>query len=149
MSQQQFASKFNVDQTAVSNWETGKNGIDIEIAMKISEEIKMPVEFVLGKDFKMAIPLSEWHKSAIEDMNKESQDARDYFLFLYWKGYFQETSGMTANNNTINGNNNIIGNGNMVGQSLTSQEKALIDLFRIMDEIQKAELLSYAAKLKK
>lgn len=51
--------------------------------------------------------------------------------------------------NTISGNNNIVGNGNTVGEQLSEQEKALLNIFKNMDVIKQAQLLAYAAELKK
>lgn len=49
--------------------------------------------------------------------------------------------------NTISGDNNIIGNGNSVGEKLSEQEKALLDIFKKLNVIEQARLLSFAAEL--
>lgn len=52
----------------------------------------------------------------------------------------------TISNNTITGSNNIIGNGNVIG--LSEQEQALVDIYRELDVIKQAQLLSFAAQMK-
>ncbi len=58
-------------------------------------------------------------------------------------------------NNTISGDNNIIGNGNIVNTGRAVAEKSseaenvLVDLFRGLDVIKQAQLLTYAAELSK
>lgn len=51
--------------------------------------------------------------------------------------------------NTISGNNNIIGSGNSVGEKLSEQEAALLEIFRKVDVIKRAQLLAYAAEFSK
>ena len=51
--------------------------------------------------------------------------------------------------NTISGNNNIIGNGNSIGERLSEQETALLDIFKRLNVIKQAQLLSFAAELEK
>ena len=51
LSQAAFGKLFNVDQTAVSNWEKEKNSIDIKVAQAISEYFSVPLEFIYGKEF--------------------------------------------------------------------------------------------------
>lgn len=54
----------------------------------------------------------------------------------------------TNSHNTISGNNNIIGNDNHTGENLTEQETALVSIFKGLDVISQAKLLTYAAGLK-
>ena len=88
ISQAEFGRMFNVDQTAVSNWEKGKNSIDIKILERIAEEFSVPMEFVYGKDFSITRPMSEWHVSQIEDVENARPEIKDYLLFKYGKGVF-------------------------------------------------------------
>ncbi len=60
LSQKQFAEIFSVDQTAVSNWEMGKNNIDLSLADEIAGYFKVPVEYVYGKPYTLTRPMSEW-----------------------------------------------------------------------------------------
>lgn len=53
----------------------------------------------------------------------------------------------TNSHNTISGNNNIIGNGNSIGEKLSEQEAALINIFKKLDVVKQAQLLTYAAEL--
>lgn len=88
ISQAEFGRMFHVDQTAVSNWETGKNSIDIKILEKIAEEFGVPMEFVYGKDFSITRPMTEWHASQREDLENARPEIKDYLMFKYGKGVF-------------------------------------------------------------
>lgn len=58
-------------------------------------------------------------------------------------------NGINSHNN-ISGNNNIIGNGYNTGDNLlTEQETALVSIFKSLDVINQAKLLTYAAELQK
>ena len=90
MSQSEFAKRFHVDQTAVSNWEKEKNNIDIKIMQLISEEFKIPIEFILGKQFVLRVPLEEWSEEQKKDYENVSAAAKDFVLYRYGKGFFPE-----------------------------------------------------------
>ncbi len=88
LSQADFAKKYNVAQTAVSNWEQGRNSIDISTASQIAQDYKVPVEFVYGFDFEITIPVDKWHTSVRQDMEQAPPVCRDYFLYKFGKGVF-------------------------------------------------------------
>lgn len=130
MSQAVFARQLNVDQTAVSNWENQKNGIDPETAMNIAKIFSVPVEFVYGREFKTTKETSAWHYSHVEDMNRAGADARDFFLFKYGGGYFEyanEEKEKLAEDG-----------------ELSEGEKKLIDAFRDVSEDLKEQALRVA-----
>lgn len=88
LSQAEFGNMFNVDQSAVSNWENGKNSIDVSIAQKISDRFRLPLEFVYGVPFKITRDKSEWFPDEIEDYKSLPKDAIEFALFKYGKGVF-------------------------------------------------------------
>ena len=88
LSQAEFANLFNVDQTAVSNWEKGKNNIDIKIAEKIAERFSVPMDFVYGRPFSLQRTQNEWYKDEIEDYNSCIPATRDYLLYKWGNGIF-------------------------------------------------------------
>lgn len=60
LSQKEFADLFNVHQTAVSQWETGKTTPDKETLIKISDYFNISVDSLLGKtDIKNPRPKNE------------------------------------------------------------------------------------------
>lgn len=89
LSQTAFGKLLNVDQTAVSNWETGKNNIDIKIIEKISNQFSVPMDFVYGKNFLLKRPIDEWHPSEREDYANAPDVIKDYLLFKFGRGYFE------------------------------------------------------------
>ena len=109
MSQSKFAKLFHVDQTAVSNWEKGKNSIDIKMVEKIAEYFDVPIEFVLGKDFDIQIPISEWS----EEQRANYEAAGEYqalLLFKYGKAVFRSHNQLNekSSSNTDEPSENVI-----------------------------------------
>ncbi len=100
LSQKRFAEDFAVDQTAVSNWEQGKNNIDVTIADKIADSFGVPVEFVYGKPYRITRDRSLWKRDEIDDYeNAVSEEERVFLEFKYGRGVF-EGSGTTLLSNT-------------------------------------------------
>jgi len=50
LSQKELGRVLHVDQTAVSQWETGKTSPSTEIAVQIAQFFNVPVEYLLGHD---------------------------------------------------------------------------------------------------
>lgn len=128
LSQTDFAKEFNVEQTAVSNWEQGRNNIDISIASKIAEEYKVPVEFVYGFKFEIRRPTQEWHEDELEDMNNEDAECRDFFLFRFGRGFFPQTHHPEKTSDLSSANTN----------QITELEGKILDLYRKHPEMQEA-----------
>lgn len=87
-SQIEFARILHVDQTAVSNWETGKNSIDIGTLQLISDHFKVPIEYIIGRDYVLKIDTTEWDEYNWEDYYNAPVAGRDYIKFKIGKGYF-------------------------------------------------------------
>ena len=93
LSQAKFADIFNKDQTAVSNWENGKNSIDMSTCDKIAEYFGVPIEFVYGKKYTLTRPVSDWtadERSAYE--RTRSPEEREFLEFIYGRAVFEETN---------------------------------------------------------
>lgn len=84
-SQAQFAKEFQIDQTAVSNWENGKNSISLDIAKTIAEKYVVPLEFVYGYEPDgYLLQMSDLRKSYLEDIqNAHSFEERKYLEVRY------------------------------------------------------------------
>lgn len=91
LSQEQFAKKYNVAQTAVSNWEKQRNNIDIGTASKIAEDYTVPVEFIYGFPFEVRRPMDQWFDDEREDMLNAPSECRDFFMFRFGNGIFPNT----------------------------------------------------------
>ena len=89
LTQKEFAKMLNVDQTAISNWETQKNNPDLSIATKVSEDFKLPLDFIYGKEFIITRPIVKWRADERKDMENANPKARDVFLFKYGRGVFE------------------------------------------------------------
>ena len=88
MSQTAFAEQFGVDQTAVSNWEKGKNSIDVKIVEKISQHFSIPMDYIYGAAFEITRPKANWHRSELEDYATAPAEIKDFLLFKYGRGVF-------------------------------------------------------------
>lgn len=89
LSQCDFAKIFNVDQTAVSNWENDKNNIDIKILESVAYYFNVPIEFVLGNQFSIRIPKSSWVEDELEEYEiAKKKGYGDLVLFKTGIGYF-------------------------------------------------------------
>lgn len=88
LSQAKFGELFHVDQTAVSNWERGKNDIDIKTLEQIADYFKLPIEYIIGKEFDLKYPQSQWREDNWEDFYSASEDSRELLKFKIGKGYF-------------------------------------------------------------
>lgn len=123
LSQLQFAKIFNVDQTAVSNWETGKNNIDIKIIEHISVQFSVPMDFVCGKSFKLRRPMEQWHSSLLEEYENAPAEIKDLLLFKHGWGYFE-----------IHDDEEQISNTQVITTSLTEKQIAIINKYQNADK---------------
>ena len=57
LSQKEFADLFNVHQTAVSQWETGKTTPDKETLIKIANYFGVSIDYLLGNTEQKEKPL--------------------------------------------------------------------------------------------
>lgn len=89
LSQKQFAALFSVDQTAVSNWELGKNSIDFSVADKIADRFSLPVEFVYGKPYTLSRPKEFWTEEERSAWEALGGEARVLFEFRVGRGSFE------------------------------------------------------------
>lgn len=100
-SQDKLAALLNVHQTAVSQWELGKNFPDVNTLIKLSELYQTSVDYLLGKDSNVPtisipkkeapLPVPMLEKDAqklldmYDEMSKESKDqVMRYVTSLYY-----------------------------------------------------------------
>ena len=83
LSQKEFAGLFNVHQTAVSQWETGKTTPDKETLIKIADYFGVSIDYLLGnteQKEKASIPKDE-REITLDDftfaMQNETKDLTD------------------------------------------------------------------------
>lgn len=98
LSQKQFAELFSVDQTAVSNWEMGKNNIDLTLADRIAGYFKVPVEYLCGKPYTLTRPMHEWTREESERFTAANEAEKSLLEFTLGKGVFE--SGTTLHTPT-------------------------------------------------
>jgi len=88
LTQQEFAKNIQVDQTAVSNWEKFKNSIDIETAQYISKLYALPLDFIYGSEFELAVPYSGWDVSDRQEYDNAREEIKELLAYKFGKGYF-------------------------------------------------------------
>ena len=98
LSQKRFAELFSVDQTAVSNWEMGKNNIDVSLADRIADYFKVPVEYLYGKSYTVTRPVSEWTKEEVDRYTSANDAEKELLEFSLGRGVFE--SGTTIHSPT-------------------------------------------------
>ena len=118
LSQATFGELFHVDQTAVSNWERGKNDIDIKTLEQIADYFKLPIEYIIGKEFDLKYPQSQWREDNWEDFYSANEDSRELLKFKIGKGYFIAESDSPAPEEP----------------QLSEREKLLLSIFRNLPE---------------
>ncbi len=94
LSQKEFGALFSVDQTAVSNWEMGKNNIDLSLADRIADYFNLPVEYIYGKPYTLTRPKELWLDEERAAYDKENDAGKALLDFIYGRGVF-EGSGAT------------------------------------------------------
>ena len=95
LSQKSFAELFLINQTAVSNWEKGKNNIDLSLADKIANHFTVPVEYVYGKPYTITHPRSQWTREEKEAyQSAKNAEEKELLEFRFGRGVF-EGSGTT------------------------------------------------------
>lgn len=90
-SQAKFADLFHVDQTAVSNWENGKNNVDIKLMETIANYFDLPIDFIYGRKIILLRPQPYWHETEIQDYENAPEVVKDYLLYKYGIGVFAST----------------------------------------------------------
>lgn len=86
-SQKKFAECFSVDQTAVSNWERGKNSIDFSVAERIADRFTLPVEFVYGKPYTLTRGKERWSEEEKKGYEAcPNEEARELYAFRVGQG---------------------------------------------------------------
>ena len=95
LSQKSFAELFSINQTAVSNWEKGKNNIDLSLADRIADAFTVPVEYVYGKPYVITHLQSEWTPEEKEAyQSAKNAEEKELLEFRFGRGVF-EGSGAT------------------------------------------------------
>ncbi len=105
LSQKGFAELFSVDQTAVSNWETGKNNPDITLADRIADYFRVPVEYVYGKPYRITREKKDWsteEKAAYEAAS--SKEEKQLLEFCFGRGVFEGSRTTVSSENGISEN---------------------------------------------
>ena len=135
MSQTAFAEKFGVDQTAVSNWEKGKNSIDVKIVEKISQHVSIPMDYIYGAAFEITRPKTNWQRSELEDYATAPAEIKDFLLFKYGRGVFHaQNDEKPADEGELT-------------DEYSVTEKTLIEYFRNLDESERFRVIQYTMNL--
>lgn len=124
----------------------------IEIILKLIENAGITNNKLLS-DLNLPLSaISEWKKGKAKPSVEALVKIADYFGVSvdYILGRTNTTTEINSRN-TITGTYNVIGNNSQISikDNLTEQEKALFNIFKKLDVVKQAQLLAYAAELKK
>lgn len=105
LSQKAFADLFSVDQTAVSNWEKGKNNIDLTLADKIADRFRVPVEFVYGKPYTITRRQTDWstEEQAVY-ARAANEEEKQVLEFRFGRGVFEGSNTTVSRDGAISEN---------------------------------------------
>lgn len=150
-----LAMELGFSKSAPTTWKNSDNLPRAATVKKIADffgltvgELKIDIESAI--DFNN-IDTSDFDQPAWRHfLEQNNYDVRKAYTAYVAFEHSKIADALSENSrNTINGNNNIIGNGNSVGENLSEQEKALFDIFKNLDIVKQAQLLSFAAELSK
>lgn len=77
LTQKELADKLNVKNTAVSNWESGNNSIDIDTLFKACEVFGITLNDIYGKYNPVSADLSAIEEQLVADYRDASEEIRD------------------------------------------------------------------------
>lgn len=86
LSQKEFADLFNVHQTAVSQWETGKTTPDKETLIKIANYFGVSIDYLLGNTEQKEKPLVNEDEELTEYLDELKNRPEMKMLFSLAKG---------------------------------------------------------------
>lgn len=90
LSQKEFADLFNVHQTAVSQWETGKTTPDKETLIKIANYFGVSIDYLLGNTEQKEKPLVNEDEELTEYLDELKNRPEMKMLFSLAKGATKE-----------------------------------------------------------
>lgn len=90
LSQKEFAGLFNVHQTAVSQWETGKTTPDKETLIKIADYFGVSIDYLLGNTEQKEKPLVNEDEELTEYLDELKNRPEMKMLFSLAKGATKE-----------------------------------------------------------
>lgn len=90
LSQKEFADLFNVHQTAVSQWETGKTTPDKETLIKIANYFGVSIDYLLGNTEQKEKPLVNGDEELTEYLDELKNRPEMKMLFSLAKGATKE-----------------------------------------------------------
>ncbi len=82
-SQRELGEKVQKSESAVRMWELGNSEPDIETLNKLSEELKVSVDFLSGRKYELRHPVEKWSKDLQEDYYRGDDSVKEYMEYKY------------------------------------------------------------------
>ena len=90
LSMKELGNKFNVAESTISLYESGKRQPDKNMIIALSDFFGVSVDYLLGREFKVTFPVENWHASLQEDYKKADADLKEYMLYKHGKVVFSD-----------------------------------------------------------
>ena len=88
LTQQDIAKTFGVNQNTYSYWENGKVNLDNEVISKLAAFFNVSVDFLMGRNFQITIPVDKWHRSLQHDYANAKDFEKIYMEYKYGGAVF-------------------------------------------------------------
>ena len=83
----EFAEKYNVNELQVTSWESFESRPNYYIALQLSEDFRVPLEFIYHFPYKTRITRDQWNDSTKdEDYNKAQEEGWSELLDFRFSG---------------------------------------------------------------
>lgn len=89
LTQKQLADKLQKGESTVRMWELGKSEPDSETINLLSREFGVSTDYILGNQFVLALPITNWTPLQVEEYQKATDEVKEYLSFKYGHGYFK------------------------------------------------------------
>lgn len=118
-----------VERSTICQYESGRRRPDVSILEAMANYFNVSVDFLIGRDYEVTIPVSQWHKSLQQDYMNASNEMKEYLLYKYGGLKFS--------------NEQSIPNERADAHAYTEDEKKLLALIAEMTDEEAEELSNY------
>ena len=84
----QLADILGVAESTVSNWENENREPDINTLNKMAEYFNVSVDFLIGREFEISIPVKKWHYTLQEDYAKAKDFDKIFMEYKHGGAFF-------------------------------------------------------------
>jgi transcriptional regulator with XRE-family HTH domain len=83
ISQAALGNVVGVERSTICQYESGKRRPDVSILEAMANYFNVSIDFLMGRDFEITIPVSTWHQSLQDDYARANSNLKEYMLYKY------------------------------------------------------------------